>query len=131
MVSKKRKTLKLKYKWVIEAFFPELQRLSLGVCKREKKTGSPTGSARPQAETETWPGLFLIHTHRNSYGCVPKRNTPLERPQHLVHASREGLGRKGLAGRGWQEEAGWEEGLAPFLSLIETTSLMSKGNNLS
>lgn len=64
----------------------------------------------------------LIHTHRNSsYGRVQKHNTLQSALSTLCV----------LAGRGWHGESGWEEGLAPFLSLIETTSLMSKGNNLS
>lgn len=72
----------------------------------------------------------LIHTRRNNFGCVHKRST-LQSALSSLSALAERGWKEGAGWEGQAGEAGWEEGLAPFLSLIETTSLMSKGNNLS
>lgn len=101
LVSKKRKTLKLKHERISEAFLPPLPSLNLGVCKRDKKTGSSTGSAQPLAEPEAWSRLCgrvdypSSSTHRNSsYGRVQKHNTLQSALSTFVCAGREGLARR-------------------------------------
>lgn len=133
--------LKLKYEWKSEAFFSEFQSFCLGLGKSDKETGSPHLTQRHGHHSTDPPhphpqGQLQVCTQTQHPPPCAFMRMPFGGVELAGGAGREkGLagrtGREGLAGRGCQGGAAREEGLAPFLSLMETTSLKSKGNNLS
>lgn len=88
--------------------------------------------------TSRWKsGLPAPSTSTGIASGVGTNTVPSRAPREAWQAGREGgqggasREEEGLAAGGWLGGGPGREGLAPFLSLMETTSLMSKGNNLS